>query len=205
MSESPFRAPSPMCLRCSKAVPAERMRHGMCGTCDAIRSIRVAATLNKRYGEIIKKQSYTQVEDLENAVGEAEQIYPEIWSHLDNAQAALKQEGIEVPRYDQVREQVYGAAITKVDVNESVQLLGGGVRKSVSLNHDGHHQALAADEILRTMLPDVDWAGMDRAEAAEIAAIGDIRPAAWKRALVAGIGFVLLAACAAVYIWARFS
>ena len=205
MSESPFRAPSPMCLRCSKAVPADKMRHGMCGTCDAIRSIRVAATLNKRYGEIIKKQSYSQVEDLENAVGEAEQIYPEIWSQLDNARAALVQEGHAVPRYDHLRAQVYGAAITNVDVNESVQLLGGGVHKTVSLNHDGHHQAFAADEVLRSVLPDVDWVGMDRAEAAEIAAMGDIRPAAWKRALVAGIGFILLALCAVIYIWARLS
>ena len=207
MSESPYRAPGPACSRCAKASKASDLRQGMCAECDAIRSIRIAATLNEQYGRLLEKKHYGAPEHLELAIGEAQQIYPEIWSHLDTARAALVRNGIAVDAYDRLRTTESGLAVNEVTVNDQspALLLGGRVNKSVTFNGQGHHNAIEADRVLRTALPHVDWIGLDRADAAEIEAAGSIRPAAWKRALVTGIALAIGAVLVVVYIYARIS
>ena len=52
----------------------------------AVRSIRIATTLNDRFGTIIREAATNQtVAEFELKIGEAQQIYPEIWRHLDTA------------------------------------------------------------------------------------------------------------------------
>ena len=207
MSESPYRAPGPACSRCAKASKASDLRQGMCAECDAIRSIRIAATLNEQYGKLLVKKHYADPEQLELAIGEAQQVYPEIWSHLDTARAALARHGIAVDAYDRLRTNESGLAVNEVQVDDqsAAALLGHRVSKTVTFNGQGHENAMEADRVLRIALPHVDWIGLDRADAAEIEAAGDIRPAAWKRALVTGIAFAIAAILAIVYIYARIS
>src|ERR1044071_1810225 len=53
-----------------------------------VRSIRIAATLNDRFGALLKEAaSYQKVAEFELKIGEAQQIYPEIWRHFDEARA----------------------------------------------------------------------------------------------------------------------
>src|SRR5260370_425195 len=69
-----------------------------------VRSIRVAATLNDRFGAILREvKSIRHVRELELRIGEAQQIYPEIWRHLDEARTTLLHRGVDIFGYDKLR------------------------------------------------------------------------------------------------------
>jgi len=192
---SPYRALPATCARCAVATKPDDLRNGMCASCDAIRSIRIASTLVDRFGEILGVQRYRSRDDLELALGEAEQLYPEIWANIDHARAALARQGIATAP-DPASAAERGFAVNRVDVDDGA--LGSAMRgvssaKTAYLNADGHARARASLGALRAALPDVDWAALDRAEAKEIASVGSLGPSRSRRVAFAVIWLALAA------------
>src|SRR5688572_20670424 len=69
-----------------------------------VRSIRIATRLNERFGAILREAATEhKAAAIELKIGEAQQIYPEIWRHLDEARAALGARGTAVRTYDELR------------------------------------------------------------------------------------------------------
>lgn len=168
----------------------------------AVRSLRVAVALNDRFGEIARPKNYSNPEVLENMLGEADQIYPSIWSNLDDAHGHLGQLGIKVPEYAPLRATpaAHHAGVLEVDVkNEAL----GDREKTAYMNAEGHATALAAIAALKAALPDVDWDSLDRADAREIAAVGSLRMARWKVIVLAAIGVAVLGVVFGVLLYLR--
>jgi hypothetical protein len=165
-----------------------------------VRSIRVGAALNDRFGELLSKKNYLSDEDLSSTLGEVRQLYPEIWSNLDDARNALAARGVPVEAYDSLRSSAAarGGGVLDVDLTENV--LGRGGSKTAYFNGPGHTAAKQACDALRATLPDVDWVALDRAEAAEIAQFGSLGPARWKKVVFYGIALVLIAVAVGLYL-----
>lgn len=163
----------------------------------AVRSIRIATTLNERFGAILKEAaSPQQVAEFELKIGEAQQLYPEIWRHLDEARAALGQRGIVISAYDDLRatEHPGQQAVDSIESTEGVNPLalafGGPLyvhTKTATFNDAGHAKARQACDALMQAMPEVDWRAVALAEDAEIAATGSLTSAKWRQvAVVAG-------------------
>jgi hypothetical protein len=168
----------------------------------AVRSIRIATTLNERFGAILREAaSCRDVAEFELRIGEAQQIYPEIWRHLDEARAALAQRGIAVPSYDALRatERPGQLAVDNIEHSEGInpvaiafgQLLYFET-KTATFNHEGHAKAHQACDALTQAMPEVDWRSIVREEDAEIAAMSSLSSAKWRQLAV--IAAVVLAA-----------
>src|SRR5437763_10131625 len=83
----------------------------------AVRSVRVAVALCDRFAELLAGPSQVTAvkqqgallgvsgnqDELSLRIGEAQQIYPEIWRHLDDARAGFAGRGIAVASYDAIR------------------------------------------------------------------------------------------------------
>ena len=182
-NEAPYRELPSICAGCATAIRPEQGRNGLCRPCDAIRSIRIGITLNERFGAVVRGDRYAGRYGAALAIGELEQMYPEIWSHFDNAREALVADGIAVDDYDALRPDAKASAITDVLPTGSVTVF--------YLDVAGHALATEAGEALKATLPDVDWQALDRADAAQIAAAGAITIPKWKQwvvgtAIVAG-------------------
>lgn len=168
----------------------------------AVRSIRIATTLNERFGAILREAASPQkVAEFELKIGEAQQIYPEIWRHLDEARAALAQRGIVVQPYDDLRatEPPGQLAVDHIEHSEGINpiaLAFGQLQyvetKTATFNHEGHARARQACDALMRAMPEVDWRSVVHEEEAEIAAMGSLRSAKWRRLAV--IAAVILAA-----------
>ena len=168
----------------------------------AVRSIRIATTLNERFGAILREVASSQkVAEFELKIGEAQQIYPEIWRHLDEARAALEQRGIVVQPYDVLRatERPGQLAVDNIEHSEGINPLAiafGQLQyfetKTATFNHEGHAKARHACDALMRAMPEVDWHAIVREEEAEIAAMGSLSSAKWRQ--VAVIAAVVLAA-----------
>jgi len=164
-----------------------------------VRSVRVAVVLTDRFAEILKGpemvRSHRQagavvgISGDQNAmslrIGEAQQIYPEIWRHLDDARTELTTRGIDVVAYDAIRAvegQGIGAA---VDVKASVH--GAGQHrieqqvKSANFNRAGLARAKQAIEALVKATPQIDWVAIARAEAEDPNIVAFGRSARLKR------------------------
>ncbi len=175
----------------------------------AVRSVRIAATLNERFGSILRAPVTHAggTSELELRIGEAQQIYPEIWTHLDEARAALAKRGVSASAYDQIRimEPRGSIGVSRVEVEGySTSLTTGmlGIHdeqvKSAHFNLEGHRRANQAVRALMDAMPEVDWKGLERAENAEIAAagsLGPINPRSFGKwvAIVGGVGVVVYA------------
>src|SRR2546423_12020998 len=150
----------------------------------AVRSVRVATVLNERFGAILREtESVQNVAEFELKIGEAQQIYPEIWRHLDEARAEIARRGHTVDHYDALRatERPGQLAVDNIESAESISPLAlamGRIQymhvKTASFNREGHAKAREACKALMQAMPDVDWAGLARQEEAEIAAIGSM-------------------------------
>ena len=162
----------------------------------AVRSIRIATTLNERFGAILRDAgSYQTVAEFELKIGEAQQIYPEIWRHLDDAQAVLATRGIRVEHYAELRSSEAPGllAVDNIEHSEGISPLAlafGGLQyvetKTATFNHEGHVKARAACDALMAAMPEVDWHALVRAEEAEIAAVGSLSSGKWIRVALAG-------------------
>ncbi len=178
----------------------------------AVRSIMIADTLLDRLAELIKPRSSVvasllapelSADDLDLRLGEAQQITPEIWRHLDTARDAMAARGLRVEGYDEIRTLRDPSMLATTDIQverklDKLGLLVGELRivtsKSVRWDARTIMTALAALEILRVNMPDVDWAALERAQDAEIAAAGSLKTARWKGAARFAAGVAVLAA-----------
>jgi hypothetical protein len=166
-----------------------------------VRSIRIATTLNDRFGAIVREANAHQtVAEFELKIGEAQQIYPEIWRHLDEARAALGKREIPVAHYDELRatERPGQQAVDNIQHAEGVNPLalafGGALHvemKTASFNREGHVKARQACNALMEAMPEVDWRALVREEEAEIAAMGSLDSSKWRQLVV--IGAIVLA------------
>ena len=156
---------------------------------DPVRSIRMAAALNQRFGALLRTDTGESVDEMELKIGEMNQIYPEIWRYMDEARAELAQRGIDVADFDAIRatERAGKLGTESIEVEEHINPLGliaGPLfvqTKTVAFNAEGYQKAHAAVHSLKSAMPDVDWVGLDRAEQAEIAAAGSLTAGNWKQ------------------------
>ena len=142
----------------------------------------------------------TTTSELELAIGEAQQIYPEIWRHLDEARGLLAERGEDVSLFDQLRRhERLELGVTGVDVTEQMDAFGRTQQvKTATFNAGGYQRARAAIQSLMTAMPEVDWAAVAREEDRQIKAAGSLHAGKWLgMAKTAGIAAVL-AVCAVV-------
>jgi hypothetical protein len=153
----------------------------------AVRSIRIAATLVDRFGAIVRESesatlSVIDPSQAEVRIGEAQQLYPEIWRHLDDARAELAKRGVATIPYDSIRGGERGQAITNIQTPSvgNVELMDLVSFKAATFNADGHKKAVAACDALMKAMPEVDWKKLAQEEAATIAAAGSLKPSIWS-------------------------
>ncbi len=153
---------------------------------DAVRSIRIAHTLIERYLVLARMQPPSSAE-LELQIGEAQQIYPEIWRHLDVARKALVASGRDVTRFDEYRRsELVELGVTDVDFSRELDfaaLMLGRIRertvKTATFNVGGAQRAASAMGALMATMPEVDFAALARAEDREIRAAGSLHAGKW--------------------------
>src|SRR2546423_7627341 len=132
----------------------------------AVRSTRVAVALCDRFAELLKGPSQVSArkqqgalvgfggnqDDLSLRIGEAQQLYPEIWRHLDDARAAFAKRGVDVTAYDALRAQEGQGIGADVDVKHSVRGVGQHAiqeqTKSANFNAAGLGRARKACDAL---------------------------------------------------------
>jgi len=167
----------------------------------AVRSIQIASTLVTRLAELIRPRRSAEViqrlagevaaDQLELRLGEAQQIAPEIWRHLDDAHRAMAERGVQVAGYAELRALPNPAllATSNIEVKRKLDVLGlvqGDLRvvvtKDVTWDPNIILGAIAAIAMLEASLPDVDWDALDRADREQIEAVGSLRSARWKAA-----------------------
>lgn len=174
-----------------------------------VQSIRVAMALNERFGDLAAApgasfankagMSRTLNEDeLALRIGEAQQIYPEIWRHLDDARAALVARGVDTALYDAFRA-AHGdvkLGVPRVDVEVVTTGYPATIYRSVKtavFNDVGHRQAKEACRALMAAMPEVDWAAIELAEAAQTsAAIHDLTSGRRRAMIIAAAIAVLV-------------
>ena len=127
---------------------------------DPVQSIGIAKTLADRFATLSRVthsgMALNSVEAMELRIGEAQQIYPEIWRHLEDAYAALVARGITVPRFDDLRHGDH-ARVGVLDVDAQMYD-GRATYKAATFNFEGHTRAVAACQALMAAMPEVDWA-----------------------------------------------
>ncbi|MEO8841945.1 MAG: hypothetical protein ABI591_09830 [Kofleriaceae bacterium] len=164
-----------------------------------VRSVRVAVVLSDRFAEILKGPDTVHSQKQTGAlvgisgdqtamslrIGEAQQLYPEIWRHLDDARTALATRGTEVAAYDAIRAAEGGGLGAAVEVVATVH--GGGQHaieqqvKSANFNRAGLARAKQAIEALVQATPEIDWVAIARAEAEDPAVVAFGRSTRLKR------------------------
>lgn len=154
---------------------------------DPVQSIRVATNLAERFGALLAESKMT-VSELELRIGEAQQLYPEIWRHLDEARTALVERGRDVSEFDHMRrDELAQLGVTDIESYTTVDyaaLIGGALRtkqvKTATFNVAGYRRALEACNALMRVMPEVDWKALAQAEEKEIRAAGSLQTAKWK-------------------------
>jgi len=178
-------------------------REGVAAPDEAVRSLRVASTLLDRYRTLTATQALSS-DELELIIGEAQQIYPEIWRHLGDARKTLLAHGRDVSGFDAVRRsELVELGVTDIDVHTELDiasLLVGRYRqttvKTATFNSAGYARARQGAQALMAAMPEVDFAALARAEDAEIAAVGSLQAAKWRSVAIAAavvIGLLIAA------------
>ncbi|MFT3696129.1 MAG: hypothetical protein QM831_23525 [Kofleriaceae bacterium] len=165
-----------------------------------VRSIQVASALLDRVavlmgdGQVGARVGGTKADEMDLRIGEAQQTMPEVWAHLGEARDAIAASGGDVAAYDAIRATVTSDKASQ-DVSESIHKKWNGKTetvKAVTWDRESFDKAKAARDVLRKLRADVDWAAIEREEAAELAAVGGLRGPTWKRVVYVG-GFVIVA------------
>ncbi len=150
-----------------------------------MQSIRVASALLGRFPGLMKQASSTESE-MELAIGEANQLYPEIWRHMDEAREAIAGDH-DVSRYDALRGAVLaGLGITAIGFQEVNWTTKYGAvvhtthRKVASFDYDGYQRAQQACKALMAAMPEVDWSELARQDVRAIAEAGSLQSAKYK-------------------------
>jgi hypothetical protein len=190
----------------------------------AVRSIQIAAALARRYSELVTADDKTgaafknlyrltgigglsalgrEIQQDEQAlrVGEANQIAPEIWRHLDDARTILAGRALPVAEYDSIR--AGNLQTANPDVKRTLEALGlldgdQQVMTTKTLQWDmvGAVRQIAAIGVLKRTLKFVDWDALDRADAEQIAAAGSLKSNRWRNLAWATAGIVVVAGLA---------
>lgn len=185
----------------------------MAATSDpVVRSIQIAEALLGRLAEILRPTRNIAgllapelaADALDLKLGEAQQITPELWRHLDEARNALEKRGnANLQTYDDLRKLTVPGdqAVAHIEVKRKLDLLGlvqGELKivKSKSVTWDSRNlvTAILAIATLQGQMPEVDWKELERQQNAEIAAAGSLRQDRMRAVKKAAIGVALLAA-----------
>lgn len=176
-----------------------------------VQSVRVAVALCDRFAELLKGPSQVTARKQEGAligfagdqdglslrIGEAQQIYPEIWRHLDDARAAFAERGVDVGNYDRVRAEAGEPVGAAVGIEHDKRGVGTHavhtVTKSAGFNVDGLKRARAACDALVAATPDIDWAAIAKAEAHDPAAAAFTRATRTRRRIMIGLVALVVA------------
>lgn len=184
----------------------------------AVRSLRVAVALCDRFAELLKgpqavtatKQGRAIVgvsgnqDDLSLRIGEVQQIYPEIWRHLDDARAAFAARGVNVSAFDEIRAGEGVALGAAVDVKHT--RYGAGpytadeVVKTANFNRAGYTRAIKASKALMDATPEIDWKAIAKAEADDPNIAAFTRSTTTKRWVMIGLLAAVIATPFA-YVW----
>jgi hypothetical protein len=187
----------------------------------AVRSVRVAVALCDRFAELLKgptkvtarKQHGALIgvsgneSELSLRIGEAQQIYPEIWRHLDDARAAFAAQGIDTIGYDKLRSDEgnrLGAAVaTRSQTHGYGQHAIVENTKDANFNATGLARArLACDTLMKTT-PHIDWAAIALAESNDPAAAAFNRSTKVKRYVSLALLLLLLASPFLYVMWSH--
>ncbi|HEX7843540.1 MAG TPA: hypothetical protein VF469_38970 [Kofleriaceae bacterium] len=176
-----------------------------------MRSLRVAVALCDRFAEILRGPSQVTARQREGSlfgfsgnqdefslrIGEAQQIYPEIWRHLDDARNAFAARGAVVGGYDAVRAEEGQRLGAAVDVQHARHGFGRYAVheqvKSANFNWAGLGRARRACEALMRATPQIDWAAIAQAEAHDPAVAAFGRALRRKRIVMLGLVAVAIA------------
>lgn len=157
----------------------------------AVRSVRIATTLNERFRDLMHQRSSPGdgTAELELRIGEAQQIFPEIWNHLDDARKVIAERGGDTAAYDTIKASQGPArlGVTRVEVEDHHSFGLGGYdhvqTKEAHFNLEGFRSAHKACAALMAAMPEVDWKAVERAENQEIAAAGSLGPIDSKKTI----------------------
>jgi hypothetical protein len=142
------------------------------------------------------------------AIGEANRVYDGIWDHLAAARDQVAALGRDVSTYDALRASLGGVANfgvptvevgdLRLDVVRSIASMGLSFSKdvAVSVNVPGAVLAKEACNVLKALVPEVDWAATRRAQDAAFVDLSSGR-----RTVGNLIIFVVIAAVAGVVLW----
>ncbi len=150
-----------------------------------VQSIRVASALLDRFPGIMKQASATESE-MELAIGEANQLYPEIWRHMDEARAAIAHDH-DTSHYDALRKTVLAEmGITSIGYQEVDwttkygAVLATTYRKVAGFHYEGYQRAREACTALMNAMPEVNWNELAREDVRAIAEAGSLQSAKYK-------------------------
>lgn len=179
--------------------------------CDhAVSAVRIALALCDRFAEILRGPDQVtssrrrdslfgasgNEEALSMRIGEAQQLYPEIWRHLDEARIAFADLGHDVSAYDHIRSRDGVALGAAVDVRQispdNARLVV--IRKTANFNRRGHALAREASEALMRATPQVQWAEIALAETNDPAIAAFTRATRFKRRIRYVLLFTLVTA-----------
>ncbi len=158
-----------------------------------VQALRAAKTLAERAYEMTRPAELG-MEAMSHRLSELRQLYPQIWSLLDDARRELAALGKDVSHYDALRAKPAASAGGVLDVQ-----LGLDSSKRAAVNAEGVALATEGVYVLRALLPEIDWMGLEDAEAAELANIGSLAKPVSKVFLIGVIG-VLAAIGVVVYV-----
>lgn len=169
---------------------------------DPVQSIRIATNLAERFRALIVPAGSIvsgTLADFELRIGEAQQIYPEIWRHLDDAYGVLEERGADTAKFDELRRgELVHMGVTDIDSRTEINyvaLMTGRLRmqtvKTATFNSAGYARAVAACKALMAAMPEVDWDALAKAEDKEIRAAGSLQAGKYigivKWAAIAGV------------------
>ena len=187
----------------------------------AVDAILTAETLFEQFKELLPRLQSMLPADVSAAVGEAQALYPELWSALDRARDLLRTRGVDAPalaEFDELRARQPAAMLGvdvklrarsgAVDVASTLTFLLGGLSgvalgtaidaasavgaKQGTANRSGLVDARRALELLRVALPDVPWATLRKQEARATADALEDLAVAKSRKFVIGLAVVAL-------------
>ncbi|MGE0545899.1 MAG: hypothetical protein AB7O24_09685 [Kofleriaceae bacterium] len=178
----------------------------------AVAAILTAETLIDRFRELAPRLSALSPETVTAAIGEAQRIYPAIWAELDLARGQLRQRGIEVATYDELRARQPAAllGVTAVDtadkhVEAAVFVMAGVVgayvasigAKTGHSNRAGIIDAVDAAAAFRDVLVDVPW---NELHAQNVGVANNLRAANTRHRIRTAVIGVVLAAVAVGFV-----
>lgn len=177
----------------------------------AVDAVLTAETIFGQFKALLPRLQSMLPADVTEAVGEAQSLYPELWSALDRARGVLRDRGVSVPEYDDVRVRQPASMLgvnvkmrersDAAEVATTVAFLLGGVTGAVvggaidvansvgakqgEANRSGLSDARRALDALHQAMPQVQWEKVRRQEAHAAAdALEDLAIAKNKKVVI---------------------